>query len=282
MMNRLRRILRALPIQAALLFWTALVVVPFVLIVLLAFRTTTDIFKYPLGVGGDFTLDNFVKAWQGPPGGSGLFLYFVNTAIIAVVALVVNLGVGLLASYFSTLLAPRARAWFLRVFLISAVIPLILMVVPYFRILNSVDLLNTPAVAGVVYGVLALPTTVLILHAFFVDFPAELVEAAAIDGLTPLGAFLRVVLPLSRGAVFAVGLLALVWVWGESQLGIVMLQTSKQQSIAVGLLGFRGQWSVDLGAIFAGLAIASVPIIVIYLAFNRYITKGIALGGVFR
>jgi ABC-type glycerol-3-phosphate transport system permease component len=135
---------------------------------------------------------------------------------------------------------------------------------------------------GITYGVIVLPTTVLIMHSFFVDFPKELVEAASLDGLGPVGTFVRIVLPLSKGAVFAVSLLALVFIWGESQLGIVLLQTTNEKSVAVGLLGFRGQWTAELGPIFAGLALSSIPIVVIYLLFNRYITKGIALGGVFR
>jgi ABC-type glycerol-3-phosphate transport system permease component len=269
-------------VQALLILWTLIVIVPFILILLLAFRTNADIFAYPLGIGGEFILDNFVAAWEGPVGGSGLTVYFANTAIVAVAALATNLVAGLPAAYFARTLSRRGRAWFLRTFLVAAVVPLVLLVIPYFQIFSSIGALNSPVLVGVAYGVIALPTTVLLLHSFFIDFPEELVEAAAIDGLTAFGSFLRIVLPLSKGAIFAVSLLALVFVWGESQLGIVLLQSSEEQSVAVGLLGFRGQWTSQLGPIFAGLSIASIPIIVIYLVFNKYITKGIALGGVFR
>jgi ABC-type glycerol-3-phosphate transport system permease component len=269
-------------VQALLVAWTVFVLVPFVLIVLLAFRSNADIFAYPLGLGGDVITDNFARAWEGPVGGSGLAVYFANSAVIAAATLATTLLAGLPAAFFSTRLSPRLRTWFVRVFLMAAVVPFVLLVIPYFQVFNSSGLINRPVVVGITYGVLALPTTVLLLHSFFVDFPDELVEAAALDGLSPVGAFVRIVLPLSKGAVFAVSLLALVFVWGESQLGIVLLQTSSEQSIAVGMLGFRGQWTSELGPIFAGLSIASVPIIVIYLAFNKYITKGIALGGVFR
>lgn len=269
-------------VQGLLVGWTLFVIVPFVLILLLAFRSNADIFAYPLGVGGEVILDNFARAWEGPVGGSGLAVYFKNSAIIAAATLITTLGAGLPAAYFSTKLSARARTRFLRIFLLAAVVPMVLLIIPYFQIFNSSGLLNQPVAVGVTYGVLALPTTVLLLHAFFVDFPEELTEAAAIDGLTPFRAFLRIVLPLSKGAVLAVSLLALVFVWGESQLGIVLLQTSEQQSMAVGMLGFRGQWTSELGPIFAGLSIASLPIVIIYLAFNKHITKGIALGGVFR
>jgi ABC-type glycerol-3-phosphate transport system permease component len=130
--------------------------------------------------------------------------------------------------------------------------------------------------------VLALPTTVLVLNAYFVDFPRELVEAAYIDGLGDLAVFMRVVIPLSKGAITAVSLLLAIWVWSETQLAIVLLQDSGSQTAAVGILGFQGQFTTNLGALFAGLTIIAIPVVALYLVFHRYITKGIALGGVFR
>jgi ABC-type glycerol-3-phosphate transport system permease component len=121
-----------------------------------------------------------------------------------------------------------------------------------------------------------------VLNAYFTDFPKELVEAAKVDGLGPMGVFLRIVLPLSRGSITAVTLLLIIGVWGESQLAIVMLQDGASQTAAVGILGFVGLYTANYGALFAALTIMSVPIITLYLIFSRYITRGIALGGVSR
>ena len=122
----------------------------------------------------------------------------------------------------------------------------------------------------------------LVLSAFFSDFPVELVEAAQIDGLSDFSAFRRVVLPLSRGALAAVGLLEVIGAWGETQLAFVLLQDSASQTVAIGVLGFQGRYISQLGPLFAGLTLAAVPVIILYLIFHRFITKGIALGGVFR
>ena len=69
---------------------------------------------------------------------------------------------------------------------------------------------------------------------------------------------------------------------GETQLGIVLLQTPSSQTVAVGVLGFQGEFVTGYGPIFAGLSIATIPVIILYLGFNRFVRKGIALGGVFR
>ena len=273
---------RGIPIQIGLVVWTLIVAVPFLLITVLAFRPENDIYNYPLGIGGTFTLQNFVTAWNGPGGGTGLGTFLANSGLIAATALITNLVFGSPAAFFVSLLGKRARRWVIRMFLVATVVPLVLLVVPYFQLFDLANVLNNPVALGVTYGVVALPTTVLVLNAFFSDFPSELVEAAAIDGLGIVGAFWRVVLPLSRGALVGTSLLALVFVWGESQLGVPLLQNPTSQSVPVGLLGFRGQFVGVLGPIFAGLALASIPIIIVYLVFNRFISKGIALGGVFR
>jgi ABC-type glycerol-3-phosphate transport system permease component len=139
-----------------------------------------------------------------------------------------------------------------------------------------------PVVIGIAYGALTLPTTVLIMYSFFTDFPVDLLEAAAIDCTGVWRTYVRIVLPLAKGAVTAVGMLTLVFVWGETQLGVVLLQTGDSQTVPVGLLSFQGQYTTDQGALFAGLSLASIPIILLYLIFHKNVTKGIALGGVFK
>lgn len=208
--------------------------------------------------------------------------YFRNTAFAAVAALVVSLCVGSTAAYFAAQMRPKARQWFLRVFLLGSVVPFVLIVIPLYQGYNSLGAVNKPVALGIAYGVLSLPTTVLVLSSYYADFPHELIEAAACDGLGQFSAYLRIVLPLSKAAITAVGIVVLVYVWGEAQLGIILLQEPTSQTVAVGMLGFQGEFTSSLGPIFAGLSIATIPVIILYLAFNRFISKGIALGGVFR
>jgi len=277
-----RRLLGLTLGQILLVAWSALTLLPFLFIAIYSFRDNSGLYSNPLGVGGTYHPENYAKAWQGPASGAGMLQFFSNTGLAAVVALLINLSFGSLAAFYATRLPKRIRSAFLAVFLIGQVVPFVLLVVPYFQFYDAFQVLNNPAALGVAYGVLALPTTVLVLHSYYQDFPVELIEAATVDGLNDFAAYLRIVLPLSKGALTAVGILALIYVWGESQLGIVLLQTPASQTVTVGMLGFQGQFTSDLGPIFAGLSLASLPVIVIYLIFNRFITKGVALGGVFK
>ncbi|WP_062467428.1 carbohydrate ABC transporter permease [Demequina maris] len=265
-----------------LILWTALGLIPFILILVYSLRTNTDLYAHPLGIGGSYHFENYVTAWNGPGASAGMINYFANTAIASVVAIMVTLTVGSTAAYFATKLSPRQRSAFTAVFVSASIVPFVLLIIPYFQTYNAFSLLSQPAVIGVTYGVLTLPTTVLVLHSYYADFPHELIEASTVDGLGEFAAFMRIVLPLSKGALTAVGMLALVFVWAEAQLGIVLLQEATSQTVSVGLLGFKGQFTAQLGPLFAGLSIATIPVVVLYLVFNRYITKGIALGGAFK
>jgi ABC-type glycerol-3-phosphate transport system permease component len=276
------RLISKIVANALVIGWTLLAVIPFILILLLAFRDNTGIYDYPLGVGGSYHPENFVEAWFGPYGSSGMAVFLGNSVMALLVGMIVNLTLGSLGAYFITQLPRRFALAYLGVFVAGTVVPFILVLVPIYRAFNTLNLLNNPPALGVVYGVMSLPTTILVLNAYFTDFPKELVEAAKVDGLGPMGVFLRIVLPLSRGSITAVTLLLIIGVWGESQLAIVMLQDGASQTAAVGILGFVGLYTANYGALFAALTIMSVPIITLYLIFSRYITRGIALGGVSR
>jgi raffinose/stachyose/melibiose transport system permease protein len=277
-----RRATARIGVQIPLLVWTFLTLVPFVLILMLSLRNNTDQFAHPLGFGGHYQVDNYSTAWRGGIGMTGMASYFKNTVIAAVVALIVSLAAGSTAAFFITRMRPRTQVWLLRLFLLGSIVPFVLLLVPYYQAYNSLGLLNQPGPLGVAYGVLALPFTVLVLHSYYSDFPDDLLEAAAVDGLGQFGCYLRLVLPLSKAALTAVGIVTLLYVWGEAQIGIVLLQQPGHQTVAVGMLGYQGQFVSQLGPLFAGLSLATIPVIILYLVFNRFVSKGIALGGVFR
>ncbi|GAA1614683.1 carbohydrate ABC transporter permease [Actinoplanes couchii] len=272
--------LRGFLTQTPLALWTAVAVVPFLLIATLGFRDNTGIFANPLGLGGDFLPENFATAWNGPVGSSGLQGMLLNSLSAFVVALILNLGLGSLGAFFGSRLPGRAKHVYLSFFVLGTVVPAVLLLVPLYRTFNSLNALNSPWALGVVYGLMTLPTTVIVLHGFFTAFPEEVIEAAKVDGLGEFAIFLRIVVPLSLGALTTAGLLLAVWVWSETQIGIVLLQNADSQTAAVGILGFKGRFTAQLGPLFAGLTIIAIPVIALFLGFHRTITKGIALGGV--
>lgn len=261
---------------------TVIVVFPFVFILLLSFRSMTDIFRNPLGLTGNWVPENFVRAWNGPPGGTGFGHYFINSVIVVLVAVVLAALIGAIAAYFVSLLPAKWRSRVLMIPLIATIVPTVALLIPFFQVFSAWGMLNNPVAVGVLYAGLSLPMTVLILHAYFLDFPAELREAGAIDGLGHFHTFVRLVIPLSRPSLLAVSLLNLIWVWGETQIAIVLLQKATSQTIPVGVLTFQSSFMSDLGPIFAGLSLATIPVLVVYFVFNKSISRGVSMGGTFR
>lgn len=261
---------------------TVIVVFPFIFILLLSFRSMTDIYRNPLGLTGNWVPQNFVDAWNGPPGGTGFGHYFLNSVVVVIVAVVLAAVIGALAAYFVSLLPARWRSRVLMIPLIATIVPTVALLIPFFQVFSAWGMLNNPVAVGVLYAGLSLPMTILILHAFFLDFPTELREAAALDGLGHLFTFVRVVIPLSRPSLLAVSLLNLIWVWGETQIAIVLLQKATSQTIPVGVLTFQSAFMSNLGPIFAGLSLATIPVLVVYFVFNRSISRGVSMGGTFR
>lgn len=270
---------KATAVQLPLIVWTLLATVPFLMIMLLGFRDNNAIYNNPLGVGGDYYPENFITAWVGPSGSAGMGSFFVNTLVAVIVAVAINVPLGALGAYFITRLPRRYAPWYLGLFIMGTVVPHVLLIIPYYGVLNSMGLLSQSWVLGVVYAVLTLPTTVLVLSAHFSDFPEPIIEAGRLDGLSEVGVFRRLVLPMSQGSLVAVAVIAVVSVWGETQIAYVLLAAPESQTVPIGVLGFKGLYSSELGPLFAGLSMATLPVIVFYLVFNRRITKGLALGG---
>ena len=269
--------------QSWAILWSLLALVPFVLIIMLGFKSTSDIYSNPLGIiGVEWKPQNFVDVWNGTTGGEGFATYLVNSVVVTFIAISGCVLIGAFTAYFATLASVRVRTLVIRGFLVATTLPLIMLLIPFYSAFSALDLLSSPWALGVVYVALCLPTCTLILHSFYLGFPSELREAAALDGLGLFQTFVQIVLPLSKGPLVAVGMINGFFIWGETQLAIVLLQSPSSRTVPVGLLDFQGQFSNNMGAIFAGLTLATVPLIIVYLIFQRSITKGIALGGVFR
>lgn len=277
----LQRVVR-LVVFLSCLFWALVAVWPLVAMGRLGFETTSAIFVHPLGIGGGWTWQSYAVAWNGPPGVPGVDRLVINSIAAAIPTLLVSIVGGFACAYGLTRLGRKRVRKLLPLVVVAAVVPIAIVIIPLYEGMNLVGLLNQPLAVGVIYGALALPTAILIFYGGLVDFPRELLEAAAIDGCSELRRVLRIVVPLSRGLLIAVTVIILVFAWGEAQIGLVMLQSPASRTLAVGVLGFEGQYVSNYGAIYGGLAISTIPMVLIYLGVSGKVRRGISLAGTSR
>jgi N-acetylglucosamine transport system permease protein len=161
-------------------------------------------------------------------------------------------------------------------------IPGILGLIPLFFLMMNLNLLNSLMGISFIYAVSNIPFGVFILTTFYKALPKELEEAAAIDGCGYYRTFFKVMLPLSRSGLITVGIMNVLAFWNEYFMGLVFLQDKNKYTLPVGIayLAQEAAYRTDWGALFAGLIISMVPLIIIYAIFQKRITEGLTAGAI--
>lgn len=161
-------------------------------------------------------------------------------------------------------------------------IPIILGLIPLFFLLSDLGLDNTLFGLILVYSAINLPFGVFVLVGFFRSMPKELDEAASIDGSSHYGVFFRIMLPLAKPGLISVGIMNVLNIWNEYVLGTVIVNDPSQYTLPVGIavmleeMQYRTEW----GPLFAGLLISIIPVLIIYIFYQRHITSGMMAGAV--
>ncbi|HEX8080503.1 MAG TPA: carbohydrate ABC transporter permease [Jatrophihabitans sp.] len=266
-----------LAVVAALTLWTLAALLPIVSAVLASVKTTDAITASPLGIPANPTFDNFTRAWNGPLYGVPLWKTMINSAIAVSVGVGVGVSVGTVAGY-ALARNPRTLSWLNRYFVLLLTVPQIVIWVPLFSLASDLNVLSSPAALGLVYAALVIPLSTVLMRTYFASFPLDLIEAAKVDGASETYALARIVIPMSKGTIGLVALLQAIMLWNELALAVILLLEPDSQTIPLGLTQFRSQFEVELGPQFAGLVLAIVPMIMLYLIANRRIISGMRLG----
>jgi multiple sugar transport system permease protein len=266
---------------AFLIAYALLMFVPFAWTLITSFKTVPDAVRLTL-IPDPFTLEGWTTAWTelNPP----LPRLFFNSFLLAGSVMITNLVLGSMAGYaFSRLRFPGRDLLFLIV-LGSLMIPDQLRLVPVYLMLNNgpVDLVTGgPENYLSVIVVLAVQVeSVFLLRQFFLSIPRELEEAAKIDGAGYFTTFLRVILPLGAPALAAVAILQFQGAWNNFFWPLILYQEQSHWTLPLGLAQFRNFFEVDWPALTAVVVMATLPILILYLYFQRYFVAGIASSGV--
>lgn len=265
---------------AVLVGYALLMFIPFVWSLVTSFKTLPDSVQLTF-IPEPFTLDayNFVFNEIDP----SLPRLFFNSGLIAAVVTVSNLVLGSIAGYaFARLRFPGREAIFL-VVLATLMIPDQLRLVPVYLILNAIGFTKgVLQYAGVMVVLAISATSIFLLRQYFLSIPRELEEAARIDGAGFFTTFRKVMLPLAGPALAAVAILQFQGTWNGYFWPYVLLQQQDQQTVPVALSLFRlaGGLATDWPPLMALVVLATLPVLILYLFFQRYFVEGIAASGV--
>ncbi|MFP3712928.1 carbohydrate ABC transporter permease [Puerhibacterium sp. TATVAM-FAB25] len=247
---------------------------PLLLMVNNALRSQQQIAEEPLGLPAPVSFTSFQEAWVTASFGT----YFTNSILVTVVSVALSTFVSLLAAYAFARTRVRAVRSVESVFLAGLMLPVHLAVLPLFFLLDQLRMTSNVVSLVLVYTALGIPFSTFVLSVFFRQLPVELEEAARLDGAGPFRAFWSVMLPLVRPALATVVVFRFVPVWNDFFYPLILMRDRDSYTLPVGLTRFFGEYSTDWPQLFAGLTIATLPLVLVFLVATRQIISGLTAG----
>ena len=261
-------------LKFGLIINTFLVLLPTFFVINASFRNTNDIFSAPLSLAERFDLTNYQLVFE--QGNFGR--YFWNSLIVTGGSIVVILILGTLAGYALARYSFRLNNVVYVFFLTGLLIPAKLALVPLFIQLKNMGLLDSRIGLILLYSAGALPAAVFIFTGFIKALPADLDNAARIDGATEFQVFRKIMLPLIVPVMSIVGIYSAIPIWNDFFLPLVFIKDTSKMTIMQGMTVFFGEYANDWGGLFAGLSLAALPIVLLYVILSGQFIKGLTAG----
>jgi multiple sugar transport system permease protein len=262
-------------LYVVLVAYAIITLIPFLWALSSSFKTLEEIVSGTISfIPKQFTLDNykqiFIEQKMFPR-------WLLNSAIIAVTVTALNLLFNSMAGYaLARLQFPGKKSLFI-IILAVLMIPAQVTMIPNYLILKQLGWLNS--YQGMIVPTMINATFIFMMRQFFINFPKELEEAAELDGLSRLGIFFRIVLPLARPALAAQAIFVFMGSWNDFMRPLIILSDPQLFTLPLGLNSFKGQYISYWNYIMAASMVFTLPVLVIYAFFNRYFIKGISFTG---
>jgi len=262
--------------QGIIIFATLLALFPIYFMVVSAFKTKSEYIGNKFGLPQAVFFDNFVTAFAGEK----FFIRFANSTILTVGAVALSLLIACLAAYAFARMEFTGKRLIFNALLSLMVIPPVVVLVPLFVSMVKLKMVNTYYGTTLIYVGLLLPFSTYLMTNFFRTVPYEILDAARIDGCSNLGVLWRIVMPLSAPAMITLVVVNALWVWNELLIALVFMQKDELKTLMVGIAALRSKNYVDIPATMAGMLIATIPIVVLYMFGQRYFIRGLTAGAV--
>ena len=221
-------------------------------------------------------LGNYAEVLNNP----AVHRYLINTLLVTVPATVASISLGVLAGYVFSKLPFRSGELLFLVVISGMFFPPQVILIPLFRLFNSLGLIDTLWPIIIVHTALGIPICTLLMRNFFSTVPNALREAAILEGANEWQVLTRVALPLSLPALAVLATLQFTWIWNDFLWPLIFTNSDEKRTIMVGIVNLKGQYTVAWGVQGALSLIASLPTLTVFLFFQRYFIKGMTMGAV--
>lgn len=260
-----------------LAFFTVFLVFPIYWLFVSAIRPTEDLFLVPSQViPTRVSFDNFVVMITG----TRIMRYFLNSVFVSVTVVILTMFISIFGAYSLTRYKYPGRELISRAILLAYIFPGILILLPLNQLMIDFSFHNTLLSLILANLTFTVPFSLWMLRAFFLQLPVSLEEAAMIDGCNKFGAFIRVLLPLTKPGILAGGVFAFILSWNEYMFALVFITSNELRTLPLGVAGFLGHMTIEWGLLLASGVTAVLPIVIAFMFFQRYLVQGISAGAV--
>lgn len=261
--------------QVCLILIAAIQLYPLVWLVFFSFKDNIEIYSGNImGWPTIWRVDNYSKAFVDADVG----VYLFNSVLVTAVTIVVALLLSAMAAYAIARMRWKLSGATFNLFLTGMMIPLHAALLPVFLVLKSMRLLNTQLALIIPYVGFAIPLAILIFSNYMRTLPLEMEESAFIDGAGVLRTFVSIIVPLAKPVLATVAIFTYLNTWNELMFAVTFVNKQKLKTLTVGLMSMVGAHSTEWGPIGAGLVIATLPTIIIYIFLSGQVQKSMIAG----
>lgn len=262
--------------QGVLLLSAFLAIVPTLFMIFTALKSEEDYAADKLGLPAHPVVDNFQAVLVDSP----FLSWMANSALLVAGSVLLSIAVSCLAAYAIACMEFRGREALLALSTSLMAVPPVVMIVPLFVLYSQLGLISTYQGAIFIYAGLITPFSVYLLTTFFRTVPKELFESARMDGAGHFLMLSKIVLPLSLPALLTLVVVNSLYVWNDLLIAIIFLQDDAKRTLMAGISVFQGRYNNQVPLTMAGMVIASAPMLILYIVFQKQFIRGLMAGAI--
>jgi len=239
-----------------------------------AFKSKLEFITNKISIPKIFVLDNFITAFRG----KAFLTWTLNTVILTFGTVILVTIIAILAGYAIAKMKFPGSKKILDFIISLMLISPIVIIVPLFVLFANIRLINNHFGLILIYTGLVLPFSIYLLTSFFKTVPNSMIEAAYIDGCSRIGIIFKIVVPISTAPIITLVIVNSLYVWSEFIFALVFLQSDKLKTLMVGISVFQSRFSINVPVIMAGMTLATIPMVLLYIFGQKFFIRGITAG----
>ncbi len=267
------RSVRRILLWALLIALVIAVLYPLLWMVFSSFKDNREVFDHPWGLPGELRWSNFAQA-----GEAGVLRFFVNSVIVTAASIITTTLISAWAAYGLVRLKVPFGGFALGLLLGGLMVAPTVALIPLFGLLQQLRIFDTYWALIVLYTAFRIPFTTFLIRAYLVDMPRDVDEAATIDGASRTQIFWMIIMPMCRPIMVSAALLQALFAWNEFAFALVFISDAGLKTLPVGLMDMQSRLLTDWPVQFAGLTMAALPMIVLFLIGQRQFLRGLTEG----